>query len=124
MVKTGIKHDDTDALIRIQRKMPAPAFVHPGIDSEYIGIRIAGDCVYDTKGRLWADLGNVGMARLLNLVMGDHTCAPQSALWAQYADKYGFDPTHYIDSPLVIPLPAQPIINGMSSLELIKSFIA
>ena len=115
---------DRDVLIRIQNTMPAPAFVHPEIPAQYISARICGSRVYDARGCLWADLGEAGMGRLLGLVPPEDGCAPQGELWKAFADNYDLDPTHYNTSPLIIPLPAQPIIGGLSVDALVAQFIA
>lgn len=114
---------DRDVLIRIQEAMPGPAYVHPSIPAQYFSARICGNRVHDSRGPLWADLGEEGMERLLGQVAPEDGCAPQDALWRQFADKFDLDPTHYNTTPLIISLPAQPIIGGLSTQELLDQFI-
>ena len=50
--------------------------------------------------------------------------APQDELWKAFADNYDLDPTHYNTCPLVLCLPPQPRVGGLSVDALVAQFIA
>ena len=67
----------------------------------YVGARICGTSVYDTRGNLLAHLGAAEMERLMALA--DEV--DQDEAWREFADRYDLPPQRSNTSPVIIPIP-------------------